>query len=246
MMVTLKKLANTVALLYLLSTRRPEVFGLFDRIMRFQTETLLVFERHWLVYDNQGDFSSVNVDTAIAIRTLEATYKSSADATAVETMILKLTEKEASSLKSKGKASIATRIAVLTWRSLLIMSREWKYYSLWLILYMLLTVYIGTVFSGLGHSLSSIMVLFVYPPEKQLPLKYKDLLSFCFPGGVEVRILCNDCGTKSEVQFHIVAQKCPNCKSYNTPNKRNLNWNGYTIDRSPMLFTLGFTLFMKD
>ncbi|XP_061361519.1 uncharacterized protein LOC133305343 isoform X2 [Gastrolobium bilobum] len=30
-------------------------------------------------------------------------------------------------------------------------------------------------------------VLFAYPPEKQLPLKYKDLLSFCFPGGLEVR-----------------------------------------------------------
>ncbi|XP_077230331.1 uncharacterized protein LOC143863526 isoform X2 [Tasmannia lanceolata] len=29
-------------------------------------------------------------------------------------------------------------------------------------------------------------VLFVYPPHKQLPLKYKDLLSFCFPGGLEV------------------------------------------------------------
>ncbi|CAK8532025.1 unnamed protein product [Lathyrus sativus] len=29
-------------------------------------------------------------------------------------------------------------------------------------------------------------VLFVYPPEKQLPLKEKDLLSFCFPGGLEV------------------------------------------------------------
>ncbi|XP_042050979.1 uncharacterized protein LOC121796252 isoform X1 [Salvia splendens] len=29
-------------------------------------------------------------------------------------------------------------------------------------------------------------VLFVYPPEKQPPLKYKDLLSFCFPNGVEV------------------------------------------------------------
>ncbi|CAA6659330.1 unnamed protein product [Spirodela intermedia] len=28
-------------------------------------------------------------------------------------------------------------------------------------------------------------VLFVYPPEKRLPLKYKDLLSFCFPGGLE-------------------------------------------------------------
>ncbi|KAF8370134.1 hypothetical protein HHK36_005911 [Tetracentron sinense] len=29
-------------------------------------------------------------------------------------------------------------------------------------------------------------VLFVYPPEKQLPLNSKDLLSFCFPGGLEV------------------------------------------------------------
>ncbi|XP_028126088.1 uncharacterized protein LOC114322862 isoform X1 [Camellia sinensis] len=32
-------------------------------------------------------------------------------------------------------------------------------------------------------------VLFVYPPEKQLPLKYKDLLSFCFLGGVEVHAI---------------------------------------------------------
>nr|GEW24863.1 hypothetical protein [Tanacetum cinerariifolium] len=29
-------------------------------------------------------------------------------------------------------------------------------------------------------------VLFVYPPDKPLPLKYRDLLSFCFPDGVEV------------------------------------------------------------
>lgn len=29
-------------------------------------------------------------------------------------------------------------------------------------------------------------VLFVYPPDKQLPLRSKDLLSFCFPGGLEV------------------------------------------------------------
>lgn len=32
-------------------------------------------------------------------------------------------------------------------------------------------------------------VLFVYPPEKELPLKYKDLLSFCLPGGVEVHAI---------------------------------------------------------
>ncbi|KAF5949314.1 hypothetical protein HYC85_011307 [Camellia sinensis] len=39
---------------------------------------------------------------------------------------------------------------------------------------------------------------------------------------LQVRILCNDCGTKSEVQFHIVAQKCPNCKSYNTRQIRGI------------------------
>lgn len=61
-------------------------------------------------------------------------------------------------LKSKGKAGNATRIAVLTWRSLLIMSREWKYYWLRLILYIIFTLSVGTAFSGLGHSLSSVMV----------------------------------------------------------------------------------------
>lgn len=65
---------------------------------------------------------------------------------------------EGPALKSKGKASCGTRIAVLTWRSLLIMSREWKYYWLRLILCMLLTLCVGTVFSGLGHSLSSVGV----------------------------------------------------------------------------------------
>lgn len=45
--------------------------------------------------DDQGDFSSVSMDTAVAIRTLEATYKQSADSVAVESMIAKLTEKVA-------------------------------------------------------------------------------------------------------------------------------------------------------
>ncbi|KAF7837915.1 DENN domain-containing protein 5B isoform A [Senna tora] len=52
----------------------------------------------------------------------------------------------------------------------------------------------GKFRSALGHQNQSRVepgfepqVLFVYPPEKQLPLKYKDLLSFCFPGGLEVR-----------------------------------------------------------
>ncbi|GMG98772.1 hypothetical protein Nepgr_000612 [Nepenthes gracilis] len=106
--------------------------------------------------DDHGDLPSVNMDTAVAIHNLEATYKSSADVAAVETMILRLTEKDGRLLKSKGKAGNATRVAVLTWRSLLIMSREWRYFWLRLVLYMLLTLCIGTVFSGLGHSLSSV------------------------------------------------------------------------------------------
>ncbi|KAF5186442.1 Abc transporter g family member 3-like, partial [Thalictrum thalictroides] len=108
--------------------------------------------------DDHGDFSSVNMDTAVAIRTLEATYRSSNDAAAVESMMLRLTEKDGPLLKRKGKASTATRVAVLTWRSLLIMSREWRYFWLRLILFMVLSLCVGTIFSNLGHSLSSVVV----------------------------------------------------------------------------------------
>ncbi|CAH2041688.1 unnamed protein product [Thlaspi arvense] len=130
----------------------------FLRAINTDFDRIIAMCKNW--QDDGGDFSSVNMDTAVAIRTLEATYKSSADAAAVETMILKLTEKlnpnykflnvlllmcylfpeimpvlhltcitseEGPSLKSKGKASIATRIAC--WDCV----------------------------SGLGHSLSSIV-----------------------------------------------------------------------------------------
>ncbi|XP_022752896.1 ABC transporter G family member 3-like isoform X2 [Durio zibethinus] len=127
----------------------------FLRAINTDFDRIIAMCKNW--QDDNGELSSVNMDTAVAIRTLEATYKSSADAATVETMILRLSEKEGPVLKSKGRASNATRIAVLTWRSLLIMSREWKYYWLRLILYMLLTLCIGTVFSGLGHSLSSVV-----------------------------------------------------------------------------------------
>ncbi|XP_066332627.1 uncharacterized protein [Miscanthus floridulus] len=38
------------------------------------------------------------------------------------------------------------------------------------------------------HAISNLepQVLYAYPPEKPLPLKYKDTLSFCLPGGVQV------------------------------------------------------------
>ncbi|PWA90278.1 pigment precursor permease, P-loop containing nucleoside triphosphate hydrolase [Artemisia annua] len=126
----------------------------FLRAINTDFDRIITLCKNW--QDDHGDLSSVNMDSSAAIRTLEETYKLSADAAAVETMIRRLTEKEGPSLKSKGKASNATRIAVLTWRSLLIMSREWKYYWLRLILYLVLTLCIGTLFSGLGHSLTSI------------------------------------------------------------------------------------------
>ncbi|KAG9154268.1 hypothetical protein Leryth_000726 [Lithospermum erythrorhizon] len=127
----------------------------FLRAINTDFDRIIAMCKNW--QDDHADLSSVNMDTAVAIRTLETTYKSSADAAAVETMIVKLAEKEGPTIKSRGKASNATRIAVLTWRSLLIMSREWKYYWLRLVLYMLLSVCIGSAFSGLGHSLSSVV-----------------------------------------------------------------------------------------
>ncbi|XP_071720114.1 ABC transporter G family member 3 [Rutidosis leptorrhynchoides] len=126
----------------------------FLRAINTDFDRIIAMCKTW--QDDNGDFSNVNMDTAVAIRTLEETYRSSADASAVQTMIHRLTEREGPTLKSKGKASSATRVAVLTWRSLLIMSREWKYYWLRLILCLLLSLCIGTAFSGLGHSLSSV------------------------------------------------------------------------------------------
>ncbi|CAN7051228.1 unnamed protein product, partial [Brassica rapa subsp. trilocularis] len=126
----------------------------FLRAINTDFDRIIAMCKNW--QDDNGDFSAVNMDTAVAIRTLEATYRSSEDAASVETMIFKLTEREGTQLKSKGKAGAATRVAVLTWRSLLVMSREWKYYWLRLILYMILTLCIGTLYSGLGHSLSSV------------------------------------------------------------------------------------------
>ncbi|GER39446.1 ABC-2 type transporter family protein [Striga asiatica] len=126
----------------------------FLRAINTDFDRIIAMCKNW--QDDHGELSAVNMDTAVAIRTLEATYKSSADAAAVETMILKLTEKEGPFLKSKGKASCFTKIGILTWRSLLIMSREWKYYWLRLFLYIFLALCIGTVFYGLGHSLSSV------------------------------------------------------------------------------------------
>jgi len=141
--------------------------------------------------DDQGDFSSVSMDTAVAIRTLEATYKQSADSVAVESMIAKLTEKEGPYLKSKGRASDAIKIVVLTWRSLLIMSRDWKYYWSRLALYMFIALSIGTIFSDIGHSLSSVMVrvsaIFAF-------VSFVILLSFSgVPAHIdEVKIYCHE------------------------------------------------------
>ncbi|KAK1314826.1 ABC transporter G family member 3 [Acorus calamus] len=139
MMVTLKKLASTgCTLIFTMNQSSTEVFGLFDRICLLSNGNTLFFGEtlsclqspsdHFLraintdfdriiamcknLQDDHGDLSSVNMDTAVAIRTLEVTYKSSADAAAVESMIMRLTEKEGPLLKSKGKASSATRVRV--------------------------------------------------------------------------------------------------------------------------------------
>ncbi|RAL37491.1 hypothetical protein DM860_000185 [Cuscuta australis] len=127
----------------------------FLRAINTDFDRIISTCKNW--QDEPGDSSAVNMDTAVAIQTLEVTYKSSDAATAVESMIVKLTEREGPLLKSKGRASLTTQIVVLTWRSVLIMSREWKYYWLRLILYILLALSIGTAFSGLGHSLSSVV-----------------------------------------------------------------------------------------
>ena len=73
-------------------------------------------------------------------------------------VFLHVVMQEGSYLKSKGRASDAARVGILTWRSLLIMSRDLKYFWNRLLLYMLLALSIGTMFIDTGHSLSSVAV----------------------------------------------------------------------------------------
>ncbi|GJM97319.1 hypothetical protein PR202_ga14238 [Eleusine coracana subsp. coracana] len=106
LMVTLKKLASTgctvIFTMYQSSTEHFSNAGFPCPIMQSPSDHFLRaintdFDRIIAMcknlQDDQGDFSSVSMDTAVAIRTLEATYKQSADFVAVESMIAKLTEK---------------------------------------------------------------------------------------------------------------------------------------------------------
>ncbi|KAE8677084.1 hypothetical protein F3Y22_tig00111543pilonHSYRG00030 [Hibiscus syriacus] len=63
----------------------------FLRAINTDFDRIIAMCKNW--QDENGDFSSVNMDTAVAIRTLEATCKSLADAASVETMIFRFTER---------------------------------------------------------------------------------------------------------------------------------------------------------
>ncbi|MBA0678748.1 hypothetical protein Goari_020071 [Gossypium aridum] len=154
MMVTLKKLASTgCTLIFTIYQSSTEVFGLFDRICLLSNGNTLFFGETLACLQH---FS--NAGFPCPIMQSPSDHFLRAINTDFDRIIAMCKNWQGGPLlKSKGKASNATRIAVLTWRSLLIMSREWKYYWLRLILYMILTLCIGTVFSGLGHSLSSVV-----------------------------------------------------------------------------------------
>jgi len=96
--------------------------------------------------------------SSVTIQTLETTYKSSTNAAAVEAMLVKITEKPGPMVRSSGHANAYERVLILTWRSFLNMSRDFGYFWLRLVLYMLLMICIGTTFSHLGHTLYSVRV----------------------------------------------------------------------------------------
>ncbi|KAH9301785.1 hypothetical protein KI387_013368, partial [Taxus chinensis] len=73
----------------------------FLRAINTDFDRIIAMCKNW--QDDQGEFSSVNMDTAVAIRTLETTYKASTEAAAVEAMVTDLTEKEGPILKGQGK-----------------------------------------------------------------------------------------------------------------------------------------------
>lgn len=128
----------------------------FLRAINTDFDRIIAMCKNW--QDEHREFSSVKMDTSVTIQTLETTYKSSADAAAVEAMLVKLTEKPGPMVKSNGHANAFERVLILTRRSSLNMSRDFGYFWLRLVLYMLLMICIGTAFSHLGHTLYSVRV----------------------------------------------------------------------------------------
>jgi len=46
----------------------------------------------------------------------------------------------------------------------------------------------------------------------------------------KVKILCNDCQSKTEVPFHLLGNKCANCKGYNTAVLDKINMPVYGLE----------------
>ncbi|EFJ07804.1 hypothetical protein SELMODRAFT_132960 [Selaginella moellendorffii] len=92
------------------------------------------------------------LDASVITRTLETTYNASNEAAVVEALVHQLSEKEGPFLKSRGQASFTTRVAAVTYRSFLNMSRCFTYFWLRFLLYLPLSVCIATIFYGLGDS----------------------------------------------------------------------------------------------
>ncbi|GLJ55915.1 hypothetical protein SUGI_1200450 [Cryptomeria japonica] len=126
----------------------------FLRAINTDFDKIISMCKNW--QDEHREFSTVKMDTAAAIQTIETTYKASADALAVESMLVKLTEKAGPMIKSKGHANVFECILILTWRSCLNMARDFRYFWLRLMLYMLLMISMGTVFTNIGHTLFSV------------------------------------------------------------------------------------------
>ncbi|KAJ7536292.1 hypothetical protein O6H91_12G063600 [Diphasiastrum complanatum] len=106
----------------------------------------------------QGAFLWNNLQTSVMVRTLETTYQASSEAATVEDLVIQLSERKGPILEAPGRATFLAQLAAVTWRSFLNMSRDFRFYWLRLILYILLMCCIGTVYYKLEESPSSIHV----------------------------------------------------------------------------------------
>ncbi|CAM6034357.1 unnamed protein product [Sphagnum compactum] len=106
--------------------------------------------------EESGDQAWSQIESSVALRTLEATFQASSDFGLVQSLVVQLCENEGPILESAGHAGLLMCMSVLTWRSCVSMGRNFGYYWLRLLLSTVLTLCIGTMFYNLGHSFNSI------------------------------------------------------------------------------------------
>ncbi|KAL1341825.1 hypothetical protein AAHE18_09G114500 [Arachis hypogaea] len=136
-----------------------EVFELFDQLYLLSGGKTVYFGHASAAYEFEASDDPLDkITTAEAIRTLNEYYRTSQDSYAAIQKVDDISKVKGTVLDAGGsQASFFMQSYTLTKRSLINMSRDFGYYWLRLVIYIVVTICIGTIYLNIGTSYDSIL-----------------------------------------------------------------------------------------